>query len=194
MRDIRSTDDDNLAALALLYANGEMDVADARAFEQRLNEDQKAREALCQAVELARTLEGCPPPTPNPSYRAGVRVRLRSQGVLSRRYRGHPVFWTALGAAASVLLVVCVNHFAVPTTRVPDNNWAVSAKPQAAEQAADPALDEAARAWADIPKHDHLSRVREEEQRRKSHRSEEMRIVRNEERPNRFLTEPMQNP
>jgi anti-sigma-K factor RskA len=190
MRDIRSTDDDNLAAQALLYANGEMDADDARAFEQRLNEDQRVREALCQAVELARTLEGGPPPTPNPSYRAGVRVRLRSHGVLSRRYRGHPVFWTAIGAAASVLLAACVNHFAaVPTPGVPDNS-ALSAKPQAA----DPALDEAARAWADIPKHDHLSRVREEEQRRKIHRSEEMRIVRNEVRPNRFLTEPMQNP
>src|SRR5579862_9655933 len=153
MRDIRG-DDENLAALALLYANNEMDAADAAAFERRLSDDQRAREALCQAVELAKALEGCPTPMPNPSYRQAVRLRLQPQGfwqrVASRRpYRGHPAFWSALGAAA-VLLAVCVNQWAGPAAKAPAEQ-VVAAKPQAVEPASDPALDETALAWAEIP-------------------------------------------
>ena len=63
MREHRWEAGDDLDAQALLYATGEMDPKDAAAFERLLGEDQRAREALALAVELARTLDGLPTPT-----------------------------------------------------------------------------------------------------------------------------------
>src|SRR5260370_19996751 len=120
MRDNRAEAGDHLDALALLYANGEMDAAQAAAFERLLGEDRRAREALCLAVELSRTLDGLPAPVPDPACRAAVRGRLLPQGVLARltarRHRGHPVFWAAVGAAAVFLGVVVTNAFFRPQT------------------------------------------------------------------------------
>src|SRR5262245_49426408 len=89
---------DGLAALALLYACGEMDEPAAAAFERRLGEDQAAREALCQAVELNRDLAGLAALAPDPAYRGRVRRRLLSP---SDAHRGHPALWAATGAAAA---------------------------------------------------------------------------------------------
>src|SRR5260370_4059925 len=96
----------NTEALALLYANGEVEGAELADFEHRLAADQSARDALCQAVELAATLSGRGPRQPNAGYRDSVRRRLLPIGPwgwVSRRrlYRGHPVFWALAGAAAA---------------------------------------------------------------------------------------------
>lgn len=102
---------DTLALTAFLYASGELDAAEAEAFEQRLGEDQAARAAVAQAVQLSLTAAGPTPPKPDPIYRQRVRQRLRPQSGLWRRltgrraYRGHPLAWSALGAAAAVLLL-----------------------------------------------------------------------------------------
>jgi hypothetical protein len=66
-----------LAAVAFRYARGEADGPEAAAFERRLAADQSAREALCRAVTLARSLAGLGPPRPDPAYRERVRQRLR---------------------------------------------------------------------------------------------------------------------
>jgi hypothetical protein len=192
MRDHRAEAGDNLDALALLYANGEMDAAQAADFERLLGEDQRAREALCLAVELAKTLDGLPTPQPNAAYRSRVRQRLQTQGFLlklaSRRYRGHPAVWAALGAAAAFLGVVLTNGWLAPAPPHAEQMYAAAPTP-APEQVVQPALGETALIWSEIPKHDRMNRLREEDQRRKT-RTDDVHVVRNEERPNRFLTEP----
>jgi anti-sigma-K factor RskA len=195
MRDMRSEAGDNLDALALLYANGEMDAAQAAEFEYLLGEDQRAREALCQAVELARTLDGLPTPTPNPAYRTRVHQRLLPQGtwarLTTRRYRGHPLVWAALGAAAIFLVVVLTNGLSSPAQH-PEQ--ALSAPtPSVQAQAPQPDLHETALIWSEIPKHERINRLREEEERRRT-RADDVRLVRNEDRPNRLLPEPMPSP
>jgi hypothetical protein len=96
-------------ALALLYANGELEGPELADFERRLAADQSARDALCQAVELAATLSGRVPRQPGTAYRDTVRRRLTPRGPwgwVSRRrlYRGHPAFWALAGAAAAAVL------------------------------------------------------------------------------------------
>jgi anti-sigma-K factor RskA len=100
-----------LEALALLYANGELEGEERAGFEGRLAADQSARDALCQAVELAATLSGRAPRQPDAAYRSAVRDRLRPAGLwgwLSRRrlYRGHPALWAVAGAAAAAVLFI----------------------------------------------------------------------------------------
>jgi anti-sigma-K factor RskA len=100
-----------LEALALLYANGELEGEEQAGFERRLAADQSARDALCQAVELAATLSGRAPRQPGASYRAAVLDRLRPAGWwgwLSRRrsYRGHPALWAVAGAATAAVLFI----------------------------------------------------------------------------------------
>src|SRR5262245_9682107 len=100
-----------LALHALLDASGELDAAEAEAFERRLGEDQAAREALAGAVPLARALGGLPAAAPDPAYRARVRRLLRPRAGVWQRlwgrrpYRGHPVLWGAVGAAAAALVM-----------------------------------------------------------------------------------------
>src|SRR5687767_5772730 len=90
---------DRLMLQALLYAGGELDGADAEAFECRLADDQQAREALAHAVKLSLTLDRSLPAAPEPSYRERVRERLRGgRGLWGRLaaprfYRGHPAAW-----------------------------------------------------------------------------------------------------
>jgi hypothetical protein len=106
---------------ALLYVSGELPGAATTAFETRLGEDQAARDALCQAVQLAHAAPGGLTPRPDPAYRQQVHQRLRPRRGLwpwltgKRLYRGHPLVWSALGAAAAVLLLVGIDHRAVPS-------------------------------------------------------------------------------
>jgi len=196
MRDIRPDAGDNLDALALLYANGEMDATQAAHFERLLGEDQRAREALCQAVELSRTLDGLPVPAPDPAFRARVRALLLPQGTVARltgrRYRGHPLAWAAAGAAATFLAFVLTNSLRAPAPPHPEQAQAAPTAP-AGVPAAAPDLRETALIWSEIPKHERMDRLREEEQRRRS-RGDDVRLVRNEERPNRLSPEPMPSP
>jgi anti-sigma factor RsiW len=191
MRELREEAGDDLDALALLYADGEMNPRDAAAFERLLGEDQRAREALALAVELARTLDGLPTPTPHPEYRERVRRRLQPQAVgarlTARRYRRHTAFWAALGAAAVLLAVAAAEVWQMPPpSRQPDRVQVTPASPETA-------LDETALLWSELPKHEGLARLREEEQRHKT-RFEDVRVVRNEERPDRFAPAPMPHP
>ena len=85
---------DELEWSAFCYAAGEMSPADAAAFEQRLAEDQTAREALARAVELTEVVATAESLEPL--------VTVRSQSTTwSRR-----VAWMAIGSAASVLAVL----------------------------------------------------------------------------------------
>jgi anti-sigma-K factor RskA len=107
---------DELTNLALLYSTGELDEIETADFERRLAEDQAARDALCQAVEMNLTLTGAASPAPDPAYRQRVRQRLHQRRRHLRKlesqsaFVGHPALWTALGAAAAGLLMVVVHH------------------------------------------------------------------------------------
>lgn len=120
--------DADLACTALLYASGELDEADALAFDRRLAEDQSAREALCQAVELNLALTKEAPAAPDPAYRQRVRARLQQRRRHLKKMAGAPTFWgqpamwSAIGAGAAVILMLIMHHFATtlpqpPTTK-----------------------------------------------------------------------------
>ena len=125
---------DDLVLKAMLYASGELDAADAAAFEQRLGDDQAARDALCQAVELTQTISGDEPVAPDPEYRSRVRHRLRQRrrrrvglSNLNSPFFAHPAFWSVMGAALAVLLMVVLSHFLAttdfgPQPTTPDTN------------------------------------------------------------------------
>jgi hypothetical protein len=92
-----------LQTMALRYAAGELDEVESVDFESRLAEDQQAREALSEAVRLSAAALGQSPPAPHRSFRAVIRERLegwRPAWLARRAYRGHPLAWTAIGAAA----------------------------------------------------------------------------------------------
>ncbi len=185
---------DPLACQALLYAGGELPPAEAAAFEQRLANDQAARDALVLAVGLARPLDGRPA-TPDPAYRDRVRKRLGAgrglAGLLGlRTYHGHPLLWAALGAVAAAVVV------AVLLPRPAAEVVVVSAAPPGANPAEpplalpddDPSAFDVARTWAEIPKGDHLARAREEEIRRKVRAEDRARAAGGEGRRDRPLS------
>jgi hypothetical protein len=194
MRDNRSDSTADLDTRALLYVGGEMNPTEVMAFERLLGEDQRAREALVLAVEMARMLDGLSTPRPNPACRAEVRRRLLPQGVGSwlfaaRRYRGHPAAWAALGGVAALLAVTLLTHgFSSSREPQPEQAQVMPTLPSVA--AVQPNLDETALFWSEIPKHERMNRLLEEEHRRKS-RSEDVRLARGEEQPNRLTASPM---
>ncbi|OAI48374.1 hypothetical protein AYO44_07305 [Planctomycetaceae bacterium SCGC AG-212-F19] len=107
---------EDLVLQAMLYASGELDAEQNAAFEQRLSDDQAARDALCKAVELT-ALPGQEPSEPDPAYRSRVRHRLRQRRRHRRGLSGddssvyqHPAFWSVLGAAIAVLFMVIISH------------------------------------------------------------------------------------
>jgi anti-sigma-K factor RskA len=101
--------DPALQTTALRYAAGDLPPAEAAAFEARLATDQDARDALSEAVRLSAAALGQAPPAPDPTFRAAIRERLSGwpPGWLARRaYRGHPLAWAGLGAAAAAACTV----------------------------------------------------------------------------------------
>jgi hypothetical protein len=182
------SEDHWLLRQALGYARGELAAAEAHAFEQGLAHDQATRDALCQAVCLA----GASAPLPDPAFRAAVRRRLRAGGwrrLLGRRpYRGHPLLWTGLGAAAAALLTLGVLALARPgagPTAPPVVAEAEAPAEEASPEPPRPSSVEMARVWAELHNSAHLARAHEEEVRRK-HRAEG-RSVKAEERRARPL-------
>jgi hypothetical protein len=152
----------NTEALALLYANGELEGPELADFEGRLAADQSARDALCQAVELAATLSGRAPQMPNAAYRNSVRRRLMPVGAwgwLSRRrlYRGHPAFWALAGAAAAAILFVAWPARAPDPTLQPVADVARTAP--AGDQPSRPAtpLDAEANVYTELSNFNHLA-------------------------------------
>jgi hypothetical protein len=151
--------DSSLGALALLYANGELDETDCATFEQRLASDQDAREALAQAVELVETLTGAGH-LPTPDYRTRVRSRLLPRGPWSwlgrrRSYRGHPVAWLLAGATTAAILFLARPLAApsVPPPPVPSEpSTAVTPEPP-------PPTETEAKLWGELTNVEHLASV-----------------------------------
>jgi hypothetical protein len=166
------------ARQALLYAGGELDALDSADFEQRLGEEQGLREALCQAVELVRSLEGLPPLVPRPDYRQRVRQRLRPRG---RAHRGHPALWAGLGAVASLLVVLAAAPRSAPHAQPqPPASWVTEPTPPhstepPAEAPLAPATIEMAETFARLPNGDHLARAHEEHE--EENRRRERRLL-----------------
>src|SRR5258708_4429018 len=97
---------------AILYASGELDARQAASFEDRLGNDQEAREALCLAAPIAVKPAGDAPLRPGRAYRKQVHARLHNGAIgwhalwAKRAYRGHPVAWALTGAVAAVVLTL----------------------------------------------------------------------------------------
>ncbi|MCI0357416.1 MAG: hypothetical protein L0211_02900 [Planctomycetaceae bacterium] len=79
---------------AFCYAAGEMNAADAAAFEQRLAEDQAAREALARAVELTEAVAAAESLEPAVTLNEATWNWSRRLG------------WMAIGSAASLLVAL----------------------------------------------------------------------------------------
>ena len=151
--------DTSLPALALLYANGELEGADSAAFEARLSTDQSAREALAEAVELSQTLTGSAHAL-NPCYRVRVQARLLPRGLWSRLgrrrpYRGHPIVWLVAGAlvASLVLLAWPLTTATVARRECRQTAQETSVVPTSSSPA--PTVSEAS-IWSDLSNADHL--------------------------------------
>jgi hypothetical protein len=188
MSETEPQEEPSLAAVAFLYAQGELAGADAFCFEQRLGEEQAARDALCYAVLLSQSLEGQPAPMPDPAYRDRVRQRLRPGGfgkrLFSRRsYPGHPALWASLGLAAGLLLLLIRPHAQppAPLATAPAAVTAPSLPTASPEEAA-----ETAQRWANLHNSEHLVRARAEDFRRRV-RDVSTRLVREDERLHPFL-------
>jgi hypothetical protein len=150
----------SLEALALLYANGELDGADGAAFEQRLASDQAAREALSQAVELVRAVSGAAPAL-KPDYRLRVQARLLPRGVWSwlgrrRSYRGHPVIWLLAGAAAAAGVLLLVG---VPTAPSAAPAPTVTMQPEPSLGETPPPTEKQAQIWGELTNTEHLAQA-----------------------------------
>jgi hypothetical protein len=186
---------DVLALQALLYAGDALAQDEARRFEQRLAQDQAAREALSRAVQV---LHG-EPLRPDPAYRRRVRGRAGRSGLLSwllrpRPYRGHPAAWGLLGAAAAVLVLVglgWVNPFAARAgaghpgaAAVLDLDGALSPQDEAVRTAEQAAI------WAELPSGEHLLKVSHEEARRRARADTLSRLVKTEQGRSRLLATP----
>lgn len=166
--------------LALLYASDRLDTKDEAEFERRLGEDQELRESLCQAVEMMYNLEGLPALAPSSAYRVQVRQRLRPHRswwvplTFRQIYRGHPLFWSGLGATAALLAVLAfVPHRISPDRQAPTPLVESSRSAPAEDPFEDlniTATSEMAETFASLPGSDHLLRACEEESRRRDRR------------------------
>ncbi len=183
----------DLALQAFLYASAELDDPERDAFERLLGQDQAAREALAQVVQLTLSAAG-PTPRPDPAYRQGVRDRLRPswwRKLIGRRtYRGHPLLWAGLGAVAAILLALTAGPLLglFPASQEKIVVVQVPPKETPAEERPAP-VEETAQLWADLNNHDHLIRALAEANRRKS-RSEDRHLVHGDERRPRKLDRP----
>ncbi len=183
---------DALRFQAWRYASGALPPAEAATFERRLGDEQAARDALCQAVQITALLNGHKPPQPQGSYRTRVWQRLGrrpavGRGLFQRQiYRGHPALWSALGAAAAVLLIVGFGRLAwtepLPVPPVAASPSTPTSLPTSGgEESRSLVMVEVAQVWAELHSTAHLTRAHDEEARRKL-RVEEWRQGKSEER------------
>jgi len=146
------TGPDDLVLKAMLYAAGELDPDESAAFELRLAEDQAARDALCQAVELTQLDDA----GPDPAYRSQVRHRLRMRrrrlGFSESGFLGnHPAFWAVLGAVVAVLVLIILSHL-IATMSMPGEPRSTQPRPTPpdADLFAQPVTPEVASTWAEL--------------------------------------------
>lgn len=183
-----------LQAAALRYAAGDLTSAESEAFEVLLRDNQDARDALAEAVRLSARALGQEPPRPDRSFRAAIRERLIGYcpaWLRRRAYRGHPLTWTALGAAAvaastviglslaareapeaaSAIAVAAVVSAPQPRSVLLDETAEVAPAPRADEVPGDPNVWEAdvgrsvAEMWADLSTTDHVEKLHDDEHR-----------------------------
>jgi hypothetical protein len=159
---------EELALQAYLYAAGELPQSEREVFEQRLELEQSAREALAEAVQMSASVAGRTT-RPASSYRLGVRRRLRPtwwRRLLGRRfYPGHPLLW-ALGGAAASLIVALPLLRPAPEVYVVERPSAPA--PKVPDVAVDPDLGDMAFIWAELSTPDHVIQAHAQEQRRKT--------------------------
>jgi hypothetical protein len=152
---------DELEMQALLYACGDLNAGEARAFEVRLAGDQPAREALASAV-------GCLPPLfdnarPDPVYRRRVRQRLAGRSKARSRLRGWACAAGGAAAASLVFLLFGTLGQWFPHSAASDQ----TALAASGDEQAGPASDREAVHFADLTTVDRLSRVHYQEASRK---------------------------
>jgi hypothetical protein len=173
-----------LALQAHMYASGELAEPERAAFEERLAADQSAREALAEAVYMNAALRG-EAARPDPGYRARVRQRLRPswwKRLLARQsYRGHPLLWSAVGAAAALLIALYVPR-PEPEVRVIVREVPAELPPAGEGNTADASLHDISYIWAELSTPDHTVRAHAEENQRKT-RQEDRRHTRRNARP-----------
>jgi len=160
---------------SLLYIAGELEGAELTQFEKRLGEDQEARDALCHAMGLTVALSGHKTFRPDPAYRAVVRKQLfPAKGFWQSWVQPnwtHPAVWTATGAL--VLLVTL--SLARPRSPLAGDRGVSSPVADAVQkskhanndESKDLPSPEAATFWSELPNGEHLSKAREDDQRRK---------------------------
>ena len=166
--------DPTLSSTALRYAAGDLPPADCAAFEERLESDQEARDAIAEAIRLSAAALHQAPPAPDSTFRAAIRERLAgwTPGWLRRRaYRGHPITWAALGAIAVAACTVI--GLALSDSGEPVERPAANAEPPPAFQAAvalappdvEPEeCDSVAEIWADLSTPDQIEKWHDDEQ------------------------------
>ncbi len=97
---------EDLDWLAFRYIANELSGDELDAFERRLASDQKAREAVAQAVELTRAVAavgGEAPARPTPAFRAAA--VWRRMGVAAR------LCWTTVAVSACLALVLAYQYY-----------------------------------------------------------------------------------
>ncbi|MCI0355640.1 MAG: hypothetical protein L0099_11470, partial [Acidobacteria bacterium] len=102
---------EELQWLAFRYVAGEMNAAEAEAWERRLADDQAARDAVCQGVALTGRLAAASP------HNAGAReadfppttVTRGAVPKSSRHAALRALGWMSLGAAAALVSVMLAN-------------------------------------------------------------------------------------
>jgi hypothetical protein len=133
----------DLPWLAFRYVAGELAGDETAAFERRLDEDQGAREAVAEAVELAGAVALLAPDV----------LTLPRPGEPSRRRPlGQALGWMATGAAACLAAVVGLRALAPPA---PVPAPLIGAEGPSAAQVAEPAVGaEVALAWSGLRRED----------------------------------------
>jgi hypothetical protein len=178
-----------LAIEALLYASGALGGPAEAAFEKRLGDDQRARDALSRAVAF---FHGDEPPRPDPAYRERVRQHLQPRrGLLAwllrpRWYRGHPAAWGGLGAAAAVLVMFVFLRGSPAAPALP----APAVHDVAAHGAGiddEETVAAQARIWADMPRSEHLQKASEEQARRRARAETLLRLVKMDDGRSRLV-------
>jgi hypothetical protein len=101
---------DELAWLAFRFIAGEMTADESRAFEARLADDQAAREAVAEAVELFHAV--CAAEAAEP-----ICVAAKAQTTWTQR-----IAWVASGAVAAAIVVLVGLNLGSLTRRLPSGN------------------------------------------------------------------------
>jgi len=105
---------DDVAWAAMQYLLGELSGTESDAFEQRMEADQSAREALTQAVGLAETIVAAEAPSPNLAAAPVTPGRLTAgQSEVRNGAAGASasVSWSAVAVAACIAITAVAYHF-----------------------------------------------------------------------------------